>query len=130
MRYRLSLSREAFEFIEWTMSRCATCNFNLENTNPDEVLKGHCEQCNALVCFTCGCTMERACVRDCADGRLTCSFEQLRLGEAAPGRLGMAYQSTPGLCNFCLWGMAEQMYAEVTEAESMLAVARSGFLFG
>ena len=78
------------------MPRCANCNFNLEHHDERACPYGFCDGCNERVCFTCGCTMWQPCEMECADQLLMCGWK------------------APGMCNFCFWGLAAELYAEAT----------------
>jgi hypothetical protein len=45
-------------------------------------------------CDICGCNDFNACVRECSNGMLRCSW------------------AAPGLCSFCYWKQAEEMYRQ------------------
>jgi hypothetical protein len=82
------------------MPRCANCNFNLDHRDQRaEVAPGRCDGCQSPVCFGCGCTPERACEMDCGGQLLMCGWQ------------------APGMCNFCYWILAAQLYAEATSFE-------------
>lgn len=99
------------------MARCSNCDFNLAHHDDRASLEpGHCDSCNSPVCFTCGCTAERPCMRG-GDYLDTCSWQQLVIGEVEPGQFSIAALETPGLCSFCYQATAERLYAEMNSFE-------------
>lgn len=90
------------------MPRCANCNFNLELRDERALTPGECDACGAPVCYTCGCTEDRACVDVTGT---PCSWEQLALGLSPNGQVGLGIVTTPGLCSSCFQRQAAEMYA-------------------
>lgn len=84
-----------------TATLCRGCFFNLAQLTADELLElvGHCPACEVQVCYSCGCTDERACETQCKDGVLTCEWME------------------PGTCSFCAWRLAEEAYNAVVAAQ-------------
>jgi hypothetical protein len=74
---------------------CRGCGTILQATYAEE--NGFaCPHCRRPACYTCGCTEDRACSIEIQGEPLACSW------------------SLPGLCSFCAWRFAYEVYQEAT----------------
>lgn len=58
-----------------------------------------------MTCKRCGCTDTHACTSQCADGEIrACSWVR------------------PGLCSFCFYAMADEIYQETIQVEPLIII--------